>query len=209
MSQYLNHFALGTFPPCAVVGKLHHNLMPCHRSPGVLQRNKNVLCDPLVIRNHKAIAFTLLKGPHHLGNAMSQDLRNDTLTASAASRMSLDRYLHRIPQKRIVGILLSDENILLLILHRHKAKALGMTGKDACDGLFLGFAVAASLGKGNFPLCQKLLQGPRKLLPALPGHLQHYRQLLLLHRYIAGIADKFIYNPFLFFQNSVIHILSV
>ena len=79
MAQNFHHPALRILSPGAVIRKLHHNLMSRNRPLCMLQRNKNVLRNSLIVRNHKAKAFALLKGAHHLRDPVGQYLLNHTL----------------------------------------------------------------------------------------------------------------------------------
>ena len=119
--------------------------------------------------------------------------------------MALDHHFHRITQKSVSGVIFSDEDILLLVLHRYKTEALGMACIHADHFFDLRFSVAPPLGQRDFSFGEKFIQNFIQFLPVPLLHLQDDRQLLLLHGHIARIIDKIIYNFLSLFKCLVCH----
>ena len=127
-SQHFLHSSLRILILSAVGSNLCHNFIAIVRSQRVFSRNKNILLDFLIIRNHKSIIFAFFKYTDHFRDSMSKDLDNGSLPALTGSFFF---YFHLYPvfMESTHGIVLRNIQIFFLIFQFHKAKSFRMSNK--------------------------------------------------------------------------------
>ena len=129
-SQHFLHSSLRILILSAVGSNLCHNFIAIVRSQRVFSRNKNILLDFLIIRNHKSIVFTFLKRTDYFRDSMSQDLYNHSFPTLTGS-FFFYFYLYPVFMKRTHGIVLGNIQIFFLLFQFHKAKSFRMSDKSS------------------------------------------------------------------------------
>ena len=146
MSDNLRHpaFRLLTFLP--VRSKFRYNLVAVHRTLRLLNGDKNIPGELLIIRYHESIILRIsaLIQADYPGHSPGDDPHDLAFTASSL-RFPCKYELHLISVKRTVRIFFSDIYIRVLILSDDKPKSSYIGTENACQALRLAAAVFPSL----------------------------------------------------------------
>ena len=193
MPQDLHHSPFRFAPVRAIVRDLHHHFVASHGSFGLFPGNENILGQPGIVRDHKAIIFLgLFISSHHMPDAPGND--PDHFRLLPPSRLPGQQgNLHRISVKSPFRLSLGNIQILLPAFHFHKAKSLCIAEKGPCQHPAAGLYIFSPGSLLQFSLRQKLSQHFSQRLPLFPGHLQQHCQFLFLHGHISFVSNQLAY----------------
>ena len=158
-----------------------HHLMAGYRPHVFALRDKNILIQLLVVRQHKPIAFVLLVIPDNCLIGPIQDLKYRPFRPFSLCPRFLRNDLDPVPVHGAAGPLRRNEDILLLAFHGDESKSSGMACENAYSGKLLRPAVLSLFGNTDLPLLQKDVQNLFKLLPPALGDVQKNGQFFQLH----------------------------
>ena len=129
-SQNFLYSSLRIFAFPTVRSNLCHNFVTIICPKRMFPRNKDVLLNLLIIRNHKSIVFTFLKCTNYFRDSMSKNLYNRSFPALTGS-FFFHFHLYPILMKSAHSIILGNIQIFFLIFQFHKTKSFRMSNKSS------------------------------------------------------------------------------
>ena len=162
MADDLHDLSFRTAGSTAEIRHMDHYLVAGHRSHILALGDEHIPSDLLGIRQDKAEIFIFLIKPYDLLVRMLHHL-DDPALCPPSGRLVLDHQLYLVPMEGISCFLRRDEHILLHPLHRHKAEALGMAGKEAGDRKDLRLSVPSLFRDAHRSFCHEHVQHLFKL----------------------------------------------
>ncbi|MNW49385.1 hypothetical protein D3C74_268000 [compost metagenome] len=127
MSEYLDDLAYRCRPPFRVFHDFSYDLLAVDRPAEAFARDKQILVDPFVIRDHETKRFVILEYPHHLGYGTVYDAHDLAFQLAAARAFRADAHQHGVSIHRAFQIIRMDVYVgMVAILRDQKCKPFGM-----------------------------------------------------------------------------------